>query len=66
MVVFLVCLGMFFSVFYYCQALKSGMGYKRWALAGFMFGPIAWPMFCMQKRMKICKKFGFDYLMLRA
>jgi len=52
--------------FFYCQALKSGLGRKRWAFAGLFFGPFVWPMFCMKKRMKINKLFGFNYLIFRA
>jgi len=62
----LVSIGLICAVFFYCQALKSGLGYKRWTLAGMIFGPLLWPMFCMQKRMKINKKFGFNYLIFRA
>jgi len=54
------------SLFFYCQALKSGLGRKRWAFAGLMFGPFIWPMFCMKKRMKVTQLFGFHCLILRA
>jgi len=54
------------SAFFYCQALSSGLGRKRWAFAGFIFGPLIWPMFCMNKRMKVNRQFGFDYLLFRA
>ena len=54
------------SMFYYCQALRSGLGLKRWACAGLVFGPLIWPMFCMQKRMKINRLFGFTGLILKA
>jgi hypothetical protein len=54
------------SLFFYCQALKSGMGQKRWACAGLMFGPFIWPMFCMKKRMKCYQLFGFNHLILNA
>ena len=40
------------ALFYYCQAMKSGLGKKRWAVAGLIFGPVAWPMFLANKRMK--------------
>ncbi len=66
MLVIYLLFGLFFSGFYYCQALKGGLGSKRWALAGFVLGPIAWPMFCMQKRMKINKMFEGDYLVIQA
>jgi len=54
------------SLFFYCQALKSGLGRKRWAFAGLMFGPFIWPMFCMKKRMKVIQLFGFHSLILKA
>jgi len=54
------------SSFFYCQAIRSGLGRKRWATAGFCFGPIVWPMFCMQRRMKVNKKFGFNYLIVKV
>ncbi len=66
MLALFVALGFICAGFFYCQALKSGLGYKRWTLAGMVFGPLIWPMFCMQKRMKINKKFGFDCLIFKA
>jgi hypothetical protein len=66
MLLFLLVLGLVCAVFFYCQAIKSGLGYKRWTLAGIVFGPLIWPMFCMQKRMKINKRFGFNYLIFKA
>jgi len=62
----LFVIALIFSVFFYCQALKSGLGRKRWAFAGFMFGPFVWPMFNMKKRMKVYRLFGFDCLIFRA
>ncbi len=62
----LVIIAVVFSLFFYCQALSSGLGRKRWAFAGLMFGPLIWPMFCMKKRMKVNRLFGFDYLIFRA
>jgi hypothetical protein len=53
-------------MFFYCQALRSGLGLKRWACAGLVFGPFIWPMFCMKKRMKMNKMFGFNTLILKA
>lgn len=53
-------------VFFYCQALSNGLGRKRWAVAGLVFGPIIWPMFCMKKRMKVAEAFGLNYLLFRA
>jgi hypothetical protein len=63
LVVFLSILS---CAFFYCQALSSGLGRKRWACAGLFFGPVAWPMFCMKKRMKVAKAFGLNYLLFRA
>jgi len=66
MLFYLFFVGLICALFFYCQALKSGLGYKRWTVAGMLFGPFIWPMFCMQKRMKITKKFGFNCLILKA
>ena len=52
--------------FFYIQAFTNGLGRKRWAFAGLIFGPLVWPMFCMKKRMKITQSFGLDYLIWRA
>ncbi|TKB44076.1 hypothetical protein [Thalassotalea mangrovi] len=46
------------GLFFYCQAVKSGLGYKRWTAAGLIFGPLVWPMFTMQKRMVIYRQHG--------
>ncbi|MFD2168239.1 hypothetical protein ACFSJY_18425 [Thalassotalea euphylliae] len=54
------------SLFFYCQAISSGMGRRRWAFAGLLMGPFIWPMFCMKKRMKVNRAFGFNYLLFRA
>ncbi|REL30156.1 hypothetical protein DXX94_05260 [Thalassotalea euphylliae] len=54
------------SLFFYCQALSNGLGRRRWALGGLVFGPALWPMFCMKKRMKVNKAFGFNYLIFKA
>ena len=54
------------AIFFYCQALQSGMGRKRWATAGFVFGPLVWPMFCNEKRMKTYKKFGTKFSSFNA
>jgi len=66
MLLLVAFMAVFFSVFFYCQALSSGLGRKRWAFAGLMFGPFIWPMFCMKKRMKVNKLFGFNYLIFKA
>ena len=46
--------------------MSSGLGRKRWAFAGLLFGPFVWPMFCMKKRMKVTRLFGFDCLIFKA
>lgn len=66
MLLLVVLIAVVCSIFFYCQALSNGLGRKRWAFAGFMFGPLVWPMFCMKKRMKVNRLFGFNYLILRA
>ena len=47
-----------FSTFFYYQATISGLGRKRWAFAGMLFGPFIWPMFQMKKRVKLYRVAG--------
>ncbi|MDG1731797.1 MAG: hypothetical protein P8M49_08105 [Thalassotalea sp.] len=62
----LLCISIICAVFFYCQAFKSGMGRKRWATAGFIFGPLVWPMFRNEKRMKVFKKYGTRFSSFNA
>lgn len=61
-----VCFSVLCGAFFYCQALISGFGRKRWTLAGLVFGPFVWPMFAMKKRMQVNRLFGFEMLIFRA
>jgi len=65
-VLLIAILAAVFSLFFYCQAISSGLGAKRWATAGFMFGPFVWPMFCMKKRLTVYRRFGFECLLFSA
>jgi hypothetical protein len=65
-ILFLSVLAIIFSLFFYCQAISHGLGAKRWATAGLVFGPLIWPMFCMKKRLKTYQRFGFDCLLFSA
>ncbi|MBL4940978.1 MAG: hypothetical protein JKY81_04870 [Colwellia sp.] len=60
------CFSMFCGLFFYCQALVTGFGRKRWTMAGVLFGPLIWPMFMMKKRMRLNRLFGFNQLIFRA
>lgn len=66
MALLVLLVAMLNSLFFYCQAIANGMGRRRWALAGLMFGPFIWPMFSMKKRMKIYKMVGLGELILKA
>lgn len=70
MLLLIVLLAVCFSVlcggFFYCQALVTGFGCKRWTVAGLLFGPLIWPMFAMKKRMQLNRLFGFEQLTFRA
>lgn len=52
--------------FFYWQAMISGLGVKRWSVAGVLFGPLIWPMFTMNNRMNKYKKLGISRLTLNA
>jgi len=66
MLLLVIFLSVVCSCFFYCQALSGGLGRKRWAFGGLLFGPVLWPMFCMKKRMKVAKAFGINCLIFRA
>jgi len=67
LLMFLVaCFSVLCGVFFYCQALVSGFGRKRWTMAGIVFGPLVWPMFAMKKRMQLNRLFGFEQLIFKA
>lgn len=66
MLLVLACLAVLSGLFFYCQALMSGLGRRRWAFAGVVFGPLLWPMFCMKKRMKHYQSFGLNCLIFNA
>jgi len=62
----MVCFSVLCGVFFYCQALVTGFGRKRWTVAGIVFGPLIWPMFAMKKRMRLNRLFGFEQLIFNA
>jgi hypothetical protein len=66
LVLLVICLSVLFGVFFYCQALITGFGCKRWTVAGIFFGPLIWPIFAMKKRMQLNRLFGFEQLIFRA
>lgn len=61
-----IVLSVLCGVFFYCQAVITGFGRKRWTVAGIVFGPLIWPMFNMKKRMLLNRLFGFEQLVFRA
>ncbi len=66
LVLFVVCVSAICGMFFYCQALITGFGCKRWTIAGLVFGPLIWPMFAMKKRMKLNRLFGLEQLIFIA
>jgi|TARA_B110000014_G_scaffold256167_1_gene238922 hypothetical protein len=66
LLVALFCTSALGGLFFYCQAVITGFGRKRWTLAGILFGPFIWPMFSMKKRMRSNQLFGFQELIFRA
>ncbi|NRD74374.1 hypothetical protein HQQ94_14255 [Shewanella sp. VB17] len=59
---------MLFSVFIACVllsgfvmgklAFEAGLGVKRWAIVGFMLGPMGYPLFNVHKRFAIKRAVG--------
>jgi hypothetical protein len=66
LVLFVFCVSVSCGVFFYCQALVTGFGCKRWTVGGLLFGPLIWPMFAMKKRMQLNRLFGLEQLIFRA
>jgi len=66
LVLLVICISMVCGAFFYCQALVTGFGRKRWTVAGVVFGPLIWPMFTMKKRMRLNRLFGFEQLIFNA
>lgn len=62
----IICYSVLCGVFFYCQALVTGLGCKRWTVAGVVFGLLAWPMFVMKKRMQLYRLFGIKQLIFNA
>lgn len=63
---FVVCLNLCCACSFYCLALANGLGLKRWTFAGLVFGPMAWPMFSMKRRVKIYRVNGVAKLFFNA
>ena len=49
--VFVLC----FSVYLSIEAMKAGMGERKWFFAAMCLGPLIWPMFNMIKQMHFRK-----------
>lgn len=46
------------AAFFYLQALQNAMGAKRWGFLGLVFGPLAWPLFNVHRRLRLLQKRG--------
>ncbi|GLX86682.1 hypothetical protein tloyanaT_29350 [Thalassotalea loyana] len=66
MLLLVVFVSILSACFFYVQAVCNGLGKKRWAFAGLVFGPLLLPMFNMQKRMKVYRQYGIPGLLFNA
>ncbi|GAA0291620.1 hypothetical protein GCM10009128_07560 [Psychrosphaera haliotis] len=48
------------------EAMKNGLGKKRWFFSGLVFGPMVWPMLNVKKQMLLRKQSGSGVVFLRA
>ncbi|RDV25207.1 hypothetical protein DXV75_11400 [Alteromonas aestuariivivens] len=62
----LVMVAVLSSVFYYIEAVKSGLNARNWALAGLLLGPLLFPMFTVSRHVAWRRSTGFNNLYLRA
>ncbi|WP_286218791.1 hypothetical protein [Thalassotalea agarivorans] len=61
-----VVFSLIFAIGFYCAALANGLGRKRWAFAGMLFGPAVLPLFFMKRRTKGYQQYGWDCLIFKA
>lgn len=66
MLLLIILISVLSACYFYVQAVCSGLGKKRWAFAGLLFGPLMLPMFNMQKRMKLYRQYGMSGLLFNA
>ena len=65
-VVVLVVLSVLSAVYFYVEAFKWGMHAKKWALAGFVLGPVLLPMFSIARHVHWRNAVGFNNLYIVA
>lgn len=66
MIVTFLFINILSAIFFYCQAIMSGLGKKRWTFLALLLGPLAWPMFNNNKRMKVYRQKGIAGLIFKA
>ena len=54
------------SLFFYVEAFQSGMPAKKWAVAGFVFGPFVLPMFTISQHVTMRHARGFQNILIKA
>ena len=54
------------SLFFYVEAFQSAMPAKKWAVAGFIFGPFVLPMFTISQHVTMRKARGFQNLYVKV
>ncbi|WP_412722625.1 hypothetical protein [Alteromonas sp. D210916BOD_24] len=64
--VVLAVLSVLCAIYFYIEAFKWGMSAKKWALAGFILGPILLPMFSIARHVHWRNAVGFNNLYLAA
>ncbi len=48
------------------EAMKNGLGKKRWFFSGLVLGPLVWPMLNVKKQMTLRKQQGMNIVFLNA
>ncbi len=54
------------SLFFYVDAFRSGLAAKKWAIAGFVFGPFILPMFSISQHVALRHARGFHNSYIKA
>lgn len=66
MITLLIVLWLGFAGFIYTECVKTALPVKRWVFAALVFGPMLWPLFSIEVRMRLVRARGYEYLLIRA
>ena len=66
MTLVLIVVSLLAACFISVDAMKNGVGKKRWFAMGLLMGPFAWPLLNVKKQMTLRKQSGINITYFRA